>query len=50
MDARSENLFRDRSNAINLNLAQKIQVGWKNKTFYSKRGNYVHSGTRQQNA
>jgi hypothetical protein len=49
MDAGNENLSRDRSNARKFKLNSKIEVGQKGRTFYSKRGNNVHSGIRQQN-
>jgi len=42
MDARSENLFRNKSNARNFELSSKTKVG---QIFY--RGNYVQSGIKQ---
>ncbi len=49
MDVVSKNLFRHRSNVRNFEPSPKRKVGHKGKTFYFKRRNYVHSGTRQQN-
>ncbi len=37
------------SDAINFELSSGTKVGWKGKTFHFKKGNYVQSGTRQQN-
>ncbi len=48
MDIRSENLFRDGSNVKNSEPNLKTKVGQKGRHLYSKRGNYVQSGTRQQ--
>jgi hypothetical protein len=41
MDAGSEKLFGDRSNAKNSKLSSKIEVGQKGITLYSKRMNNV---------
>jgi hypothetical protein len=46
MDARSENLLTNTSNARNSELSSKIEIGKKGKTFYSERGNYVQSGDK----
>jgi hypothetical protein len=48
MDARSEKVLRDRSNARNFKLNSEIEVNRKNKTLYSKRGGNVKSGIKQQ--
>jgi hypothetical protein len=52
MDARNKNPFRDKLDVKNFKPNSEIEVGHKGKTFHSKRskrGNYVQSGTRQQN-
>ncbi len=49
MDVRSEELFGNRLDAKNFELNLEIKVGQKGKTFYSKIGNNVQSGTKQQN-
>jgi hypothetical protein len=41
MDARNENLFRDKLDAKNFEPISKIEVGQKGKTLYFERGNYV---------
>jgi hypothetical protein len=41
MDARSENLFRNKSNARNFELSSKTKVGQKGKNLYFERGNNV---------
>jgi hypothetical protein len=46
MDARSEELFRNRLNARNYKLSSKTKVGQKGKTIYSKRGKNVQIGTK----
>jgi hypothetical protein len=46
MDARSEELFEDRSNVKNIQPSLKIKVGQKGRTFYFKRNNNVHIRTR----
>jgi hypothetical protein len=50
MDAGSKNLFRHRLDVRNFEPSSKTKVGQKGKTLYFKRGNYVYSGTKQQNA
>jgi len=53
MDARSENLLRDRSDARNSKPRSKTKVGQKGRTLYSERAErriYVQIGTRQHNA
>ncbi len=50
MDVRSEELFGNKSDAKNSKPSSETKVGQKGKTLYSKRGNYVQNGTRQQNA
>jgi hypothetical protein len=47
MDARSEKVLRDRSNARNFKLKSEIEVSRENKTFYFKRGEKVNSGIKQ---
>jgi hypothetical protein len=46
MDARSEKLFGDMSNARNSGPSSKTEVGQNGRTFYFERGNNVQSGTR----
>jgi hypothetical protein len=41
MDAGSENLFRDGLDAINFELSSETKVGYKGKTLYFEKGNYV---------
>jgi len=50
MDVGSKNLFRDKLDARKFEPNLKTKVGQKGKTFHSVKGNYVQSGTRQQNA
>jgi hypothetical protein len=50
MDARNENLFKNKSDVKNFEPGSETEVGYKGKTFYFERGNYVQSGTRQHNA
>jgi hypothetical protein len=50
MDARNENLFKNKLDARNSKHGSEIEVGYKGRTFYFERGNYVQSGTRQHNA
>jgi hypothetical protein len=47
MDAESKNLFRDRLDARNSKPSSEIEVGQKGRILYFKRGDYVHSGTKQ---
>jgi len=48
MDASSEELLGDMTNAINFDFSQEIEISQKSKTFYSERKNNVQNGTRQQ--
>jgi len=41
MDAKSETLFRDGSNAKNSEPSSKIEIGQKGGTLYFERGKYV---------
>jgi hypothetical protein len=47
VDARSKELFRNRSDAKNFDFSSKIKVSQKGRTFYSKRRKSVQSGTRK---
>jgi len=48
MDASSEELIGDMTNAINFDFSQEIEISQKGKTFYSERRDNVQNGTRQQ--
>jgi len=48
VDARSEELFKDRLDARNFELSSKIKVSQKGSALYYERGKNVQSGTRQQ--
>jgi hypothetical protein len=50
MDVGRKNLFKNKLDARNFEPSSETKVGQKGRTFHSKRGNYVQSGTRQQNA
>jgi len=46
LDVKNEELLKDTSNAKNFELSLETKVSQKGKTFYSKRGKNVRSGTR----
>jgi hypothetical protein len=48
VDARSEELFKDKLDARNFELSSKIKVSQKGSALYSERRKNVQSGTRQQ--